>query len=69
MFTEMDARDRSVRMGPKYTMTAFGVQLWFMRDERGEMQRPRGSKVGVVRVNVLIRTYRPLCKRLGIRQI
>ena len=37
-------------------MTALGSQLWFMRDERGDMQRPRGSKVGVVSVRVLMRT-------------
>ena len=52
----MGARERRVNMGPAYTTTALGAQLWFTRDERDEMQRPRGSKVGVVRVRVLIRT-------------
>ena len=61
----MGARERRVKMGPAYTMTALGVQLWFMRDERGEMQRPRGSNVGVVRVSVLMRT----CAYIELRVI
>lgn len=38
-------------------MAALGAQLWFIREGRGERQRPRGSKVGVVRVRVLMRTW------------
>lgn len=57
MFAGMGARERRVRAGPEKTMMVLGVQLWFRREERGERQRPRGSKVGVVRVRVLMSTW------------
>ena len=53
----IEARERRDRIGPEYTMTALGLQLWFMSDVIGDMHRPRGSSVGVVSVRVFMRTY------------
>ena len=38
-------------------MNALGVQEWLRRAERGERARPRGSRVGVVRVWVFVRSW------------
>ena len=52
---EMSARRE--REGPEKVIQVFGVQEWFRREEDRERERPRGSRVGVVRVWVFIRTY------------
>lgn len=52
----MAARERRVSVGPEKMMAVFGAQLWLRRAERGERQRPRGSRLGVVRVWALMRT-------------
>ena len=51
----MMARERRVSVEPENTMAVFGSQLWFRRAECGARQRPRGSRVGVVRVWALMR--------------
>ena len=51
----MIARERRVSVEPEKTMAVLGSQLWFRSAERGARQRPRGSRVGVVRVWALMR--------------
>lgn len=51
---EMERRERA---GPEGVMQVFGVQEWFRRERWVERVRPRGVRVGVVRVRVLIRIF------------
>ena len=44
---EMERRERT---GPEGEMQVLGVQEWLRRERVGEMVRPRGVRVGVVRV-------------------
>ena len=50
---EMSARRE--REGPENVMQVFGVQEWLSREDERERERPRGSRVGVVRVWVFVR--------------
>ena len=49
-------RERAERMGPEKVMAVLGVQEWFKRAACVQTQRPRGSKVGVVKVRLFMRT-------------
>ena len=67
VFAGIAVRERRVSVAPEKTMMVLGIQLWFISDGSGERQRPRGSKVAVVRVRVLIRTYLDLRKRHALK--
>lgn len=52
---EIGVRVRRERTGPEKVMQVLGVQEWFRREEGRERDRPRGSRVGVVRVWVFVK--------------
>lgn len=53
----MGRRERRERDGPEKVMVVLGVQEWLAREGRGERARPRGERVGVQRVRVLMRSW------------
>ena len=50
--------ERRERVVPEGVMQVLGLQEWFSRERGGERVRPRGVRVGAVRVWVLIRIFR-----------
>lgn len=51
----MGVRERRERVKWEYVIAVLGVQEWFSKAMRGQRDRPRGSKWGVVSVRALIR--------------